>query len=159
MTPVAGGREGGGMPLPDGLVDALRRPVVVGEPAQAFALVTVDEHVRPHVALVSAREVAVASDGSLHAVLAGRRTRAHLATRREATLVAVEGETCHSVVLRLRAATEAESVLVAVFEVAEHRGDSVGIALAPISYVPTEALAHAEHWGRADRLLAASLDR
>jgi hypothetical protein len=144
--------------LPDALVEALRRPVEIGQPAQAFALITVDEGSTPHVALLSGRELAVAPDRTVHAVLAGRRTRAHVEARREATLVGVEGETCHTLVLRLRTAVEAESLLVVVFDVAEHRGDSVGIGLSPVTYVPTRALALAEHWDRAGRLLTGSLD-
>ena len=141
------------MTLPDPVVALLAEPVEVGRVTQAFPFVTVDEAGFPHVALLSAVELAIGSDGSLHAVLAGPTTRANLLRSRRATLIAVEGDTCHTVKVEVRHATEAEGVLGVVFDVHAHKADSLGIPLSPIGFEPTEEVASMERWDRTRRVL------
>lgn len=142
------------MTLPDAIVTLLAQPVAVEQPAQAFAFLTVDHQGFPHVALLSAVELAAGTDGTLHAVLAGTTTRANVLRTRQASLIAVEGETIHTLKLEVRRATESEGVLGVVFVVCDHKADSLGIALSPIGFRPTLEVASLEQWDRAGRVLA-----
>ena len=142
------------LPLPEPVAVLVRGAVEAGgAPAQAFPFVTVDAEGFPHVALISGRETDVGGDGSLLVALGSPTTRANLQRSGRATLVAVEGETAHSVKLMLRRSFEAEGLLGAVLDVSSHKADSVGVELSAISYVPTEALAALEHWDRSARVL------
>jgi hypothetical protein len=141
------------LPLPEPVAALLRGGVHVGEPAQAFPFLTVDESGAPHVALVSGQEAAVGADGSLLVVLGSPTTRANLLRSGRATLVAVEGVTAHSVKLALRRSVEDEGLLAAVLDVTSHKADSVGVPLSPIGYVPTDELVALEHWDRSSRVL------
>lgn len=143
------------MTLPEPVVALLSARVVIGEAAQAFPFLTVDGEGLPHVALLSAVELAAGDDGSsVHAAMASPTTRMNLHRSGAATLVAVEGSTAHSVKLRLRRSLDAEGLLGAVLDVVSHKADSVGVALSPISYVATEELATLERWDRTARVLA-----
>ena len=142
------------MTLPEAVAELIARPVAVGEPAQAFAFLTVDHQGFPHLALLSAVELAAGADGTLHAVLGGTTTRANVLRSRHASVIAVEGDTVHTVKLEVRRARETEGVLAVVFEVCAHKADSLGIALSPIGFRPTVELASLERWDRARRVLA-----
>jgi len=142
------------VPLPDAVARLLAAPPEVGDPAQAFPFLTVDEAGYPHVALLSARELAVAGDGALLVVLMGMTTSANLQRTGAATLVAVEGTTAHSMKLRRRTSVDEGDLLGFVLDPVDHKADSLGIALAPISYVASEELARLERWDRTAELLA-----
>jgi hypothetical protein len=142
------------MTLPEPVAAMLRPTVEVGEQAQAFVFVTVGVDGLPHVALLSARELAVAPDGALRAAMAAPTTRANLHRTGLATLLAVGGTTAHSVKLRVRRAVETEGLLAAELDVVSHKADSLGIPLSPITFVATEAVARQEHWERTERALA-----
>ena len=142
------------LPLPDPVARLVSAGVDVGRTAQAFPFVTVDADGFPHVALVSGRETGVGADGSLLVALGSPTTRANLLRSGRATLVAVDGETAHSVKLVLRRSVDAEALLGVVLDVSSHKADSVGVELSAISYVPTEALASLERWDRSARVLA-----
>jgi hypothetical protein len=86
--------------------------------------------------------------------VASRRTRANLVRTGRATLVAVGGDTAHYLKLRVLRTVEAGGLLGCDLRPVEHVADSVGLALSPIGYRPTEALAEAEFW----RASAAVLD-
>ena len=140
--------------LPEDVAAIIRRPQRLGEPAQAFPFLTVDDAGLPHVALLSQRELAAAADGTLHAALAApTTTRANLERSQAATIVAVEGTTVHSVKLRLRTLFEEDGLVGIVLDVLAHKADSLGIEVAPMSFVPTEELGRMERWDRADRML------
>lgn len=143
------------MTLPDPVVRLLKQPVSAGTRAQAFPFVTVDEAGFPHVALLSSVEVSVGPHDDLHVVLAGAGTRANLTRSGQATLLAVEGTTAHSLKVRLRRSLELEGLLGAVLEPVAHKADSLGLALSGIGFVPTEELAQMERWDRSARVLAA----
>lgn len=142
------------MTLPEEIAALLARPVEVDRPAQAFAFLTVDHQGFPHVALTSSVELTAGADGTLRAVLAGTTTRANVLRTRRASLIAVEGDTIHTVKLEVRRATESEGVLGVVFEVCSHKADSLGIPLSPIGFRATPELAGLEQWDRAGRVLA-----
>lgn len=140
--------------LPEPVAILLRAGVQVGEPAQAFPLLTVDAAGHPHVALLSARELDVAGDGAVHAALASPTTRANLSRDGRATVLAIEGTTAHTVKLQVRRTLELEGVMGVVFDTVSHKADSIGIDLSPVSFVPTEDLGRLEHWDRTARVLA-----
>lgn len=140
-TPQAGG------PVPDAVADLLRGDPVVGAHEQAFPFVTVDDAGFPHAALLSRAELEVGpGDADVRAALRSRRTRAHLAARGTAALIAVHGETAHYVKLRLVRSVAAHDLLACVFAVVEHKPDSLGVALTPITYPVTAGIARAERW-------------
>ena len=101
------------MTVPAEIVALREGAPVVGAREQAFPFVTVDADVR--------------------AAVRSRRTRENLERRGRAALIAVEGRTAHYVKLRLVRSTVVHDLLACVFEVAEHKPDSMGIALPPIS--------------------------
>jgi hypothetical protein len=147
VTPVA---------LPDAVVAALEAPVTVGLPAQAFPFVTVDDQGLPHCCLLSATELEVAPDRSVVlAVLAGRRSRAHLLARGRATLLVASGTTLHTCRLALARSLDHDGVLAAALDVIGHEADSLGIPLAPLSFVPPADLAVRERWDVTAAALAA----
>lgn len=147
------------MTLPEPLAELLRARGGMGELAQAFPFLTVDSAGFPHVALLSTRELAIGVDASLHAALAGATTRANLLRTRQATLLVVEGTSAHTLKLALQRAVDVEGLLGAVFTVASHKADSLGIDLAPIGFRPTDELAQLERWDRSARVLASLGDQ
>jgi hypothetical protein len=58
----------------------------------------------------------------------------------------VEGRTAHYVKLRLVRSMVVHEQLACVFEVAEHKADSLGIPLAPVTYEVTAEITRAERW-------------
>ena len=58
----------------------------------------------------------------------------------------MEGRTAHYVKLRLVRSRVVHDLLACVFEVVEHKPDSMGIALTPITYEVTAEIARAERW-------------
>jgi hypothetical protein len=140
--------------LSDAVAGLLAQPPEVGERAQAFPFLTVDDRGLPHVALLSARELAVDDEGSLLVALMGMTTGANVQRSGTATLLAVEGTTAHSVKLRLRRIVDDGDLLGLVLEPVDHKADSLGVDLAPISYVATQELAMLERWDRTAALLA-----
>jgi hypothetical protein len=141
------------MTLPAAVVQVLAREVVVGEPAQAFPFLTVDTDGYPHVALLSAIEVSAAPDGSVHAAVASVVTRSNLERHGLAALTAVEGTTAHTMKLRVRRTITASGLLGAVLDVVDHKADSLGLELSPITYTPTKELAELEGWDRSRSVL------
>ena len=135
------------MTVPDAVAALLVGGARVGVQDQAFPFVTVDDDGFPHAALLSRTELEVGpGHADLRAALRSRRTRAHLEARGRAVLIAVEGDTAHYVKLRLRRRVVSGDLLACVFDVAEHKPDSLGVALTPITYEVTAAIARAERW-------------
>jgi hypothetical protein len=134
-------------PVPEVIAGLLSGVPQVGAQEQAFPFVTVDADGFPHVALLSRMELEVGRDGAdVHAAVRSRRTRENLERRGRATLIAVEGDTAHYVKLLVVRAVAVHDLLACVFEVAEHKPDSMGIALRPITYPVTVDIARAERW-------------
>lgn len=147
------------MKVPPAVAAALDRPVVVGSEAQAFPFLTVDDDGAPHCCLLSTTEIEVAPGAEgLHAVIAGRRTRAHLAARPRATLLVAEGTTLHSCTLTVEAAVEHGGVLAVRLALAGHDADSLGIPLRPLGFVPPPGIERLERWDVTAAALAALRD-
>ena len=144
------------MKVPEAVVAVLATPVEVGVATQAFPFFTVDDAGSPHCAVLSSTEVGVADDGEeLFVVLGGRRSRAYLEARGRATLLAVEGTTLHTVKLALAASLEHGGVFTAALGVEDHQGDSLGIELTPLGFVPPPDIAERERWDVTAAALAA----
>jgi hypothetical protein len=141
------------------LLDLLRGPAEVGRQEQAFVFLTVDEHGYPNPALLSRAELDAGADGSVLAVVASTRTKANLAREGLATLIAVEGTVAHYAKLRMLGSVDEAGVVGACFEVVEHKRDSIGIELSPISFRPTAGVAALEHWETSARVLRALASR
>lgn len=135
------------MTVPAAVADLLRGVPEIGTREQAFPFLTVDDAGYPHTALLSRRELEPGpGDADLRAAVRSRRTRANLEARGTAALVAVDGPTAHYVKLRLVRADAVHDLLACVFAVAEHRADSMGIPLSPLTYPVTADVARAERW-------------
>jgi hypothetical protein len=142
--------------LPDEVVAAVRAAVVVGEAAQAFPFLTVDDDGLPHCCLLSGTELEVAGGGAaVLAVVAGRRTRAHLLARGRATLLVASGTALHTCRLALTRSLEHDGMLAVALDVIGHEADSLGIPLAPLGFVPPADLAGRERWDVTAAALAA----
>jgi hypothetical protein len=97
----------------------------------------------------------VGPTGDLHAALRSRRTRANLERSGLAALIAVEGRTAHYVKLRLARSTVVHELLACVFAVVEHKADSLGIPLLPVTYEVTAEITRAERWDLTHQALGA----
>lgn len=140
--------------LPDAVAALLQGAPEPGRPEQAFHLLSTDPGGRPRAMLLSRAELA-ADAGDVLAVLAPSTSRANVERTGIATLLAVEGTTQHVLGLDVRATRRDGDLLGVRCAVVTTKADSLGIALAPLSYTPTPALARAERWQRSGPLLDA----
>ena len=154
-APAASGQPGtavrAGAPLvirvPGAVAALLVGGAEVGTRDQAFPFITVDDDGFPHAALLSRTELEVGPGNvDLRAALRSRHTRANLEARGRAVLIAVAGDTAHYVKLRLVRSVAVGDLLACVFELVEHKPDSLGVALEPIRYAVTAEIARAERW-------------
>jgi hypothetical protein len=146
----------GGGAVPEAVARLLAGRPAVGVTEQAFPFLTVDEAGFPHVALLSRAELAVSpGDEEVHAVVASTRTKSNLERGGMAGLIAIEGTTAHYVKLRVLRTVEAGPVLGCALGVTEHKADSLGIPLSPVSFTATAGIARAEDWAASERLLRA----
>ena len=129
------------------------RPVLDVE-EQAFPFITIDPAGRPHVALLSRAELEPAEDrDAVLAVTWSPHTTANLQRHGRATLLAVDGTVCHSLKLDLVRSTIDHGLFGCVFRVADHKRDTLGAPLHPLSYRTTPQIAHEEHWENSARAL------
>ncbi len=143
------------MTVPRELASLLAGRPDAGAAEQAFPFLTVDEAGFPHVALLSRAELDVTADGGdVLAVIASRRTRANLTRNGRAGLIAIAGTTAHYAKLRVLHAIDTPAAIGCVLQVTEHKADSLGIPLSPISFVTTPKIARAEDWDASRRLLS-----
>lgn len=142
------------MTVPRELASLLAGRPDTGAAEQAFPFLTVDEAGFPHVALLSRAELDVTPDGSdVLAVIASSRTRANLTRYGHAGLIAIAGTTAHYVKLRVLHAIDTPAAIGCILQVTEHKADSLGIPLSPISFVTTPEIARAEDWDASQQLL------
>lgn len=137
------------------LASLLRGSSAVDHDEQAFVFLTVDEHGYPNPALLSRAELDVSATGSVLAVVASTRTKANLLRDGRATLIAVHGTVAHYAKLRVIAHVEEPRLLGVVCAVVEHKRDSLGIELTPITFRTSETIATLEHWDASSQLLQA----
>lgn len=142
------------MTVPAEVAGLLRGRPQVGEAEQAFPFMTVDGSGFPHVALLSRAELDITADNSaLLAAVYSRRTRRNVERDGRAGLIAVEGTTAHYLKLEAVNFSQDEGLAGMVFRVSDHTADSLGIALDPIRFTPTEEIARSERWDRSQELL------
>jgi hypothetical protein len=141
------------MRVPAGVAALVRGPVVAGGREQAFLLLSTDAEGFPHTCLLSRAELDVTANELLAAV-ASPRTKANLGRDGRGSLVAVGGTVVHTCRLVLRRQVVADGLLGAAFEVVEHRADSLGIPVAPLSFLASAELAELERWQACEQLLA-----
>lgn len=137
------------------LLVLLRGSAEVEHDEQAFVFLTVDERGYPNPALLSRAELDVSADGAVLAAIASTRTKANLARAGRATLIAVHGTVAHYAKLRMLLSRTEGALLGASFEVVEHKRDSLGIELTPITFRATSGIAELEHWETSARVLGA----
>lgn len=123
-----------------------------GKREQAFPFLTVDIAGFPHVCLLSRAELAV-SRAEVLAVLSSPRTTENLRRSGKACLVAVHADTAHYCKLRVRRSIIDQDVLAVALDVTEHKADSAGMPLSPLSYVVPVDLPAEEAWPKSRRLL------
>jgi hypothetical protein len=143
------------MTVDDDLAALLEGRPEVDQQEQAFPFLTVDEHGYPHVALLSRSEVDVTADhAEILVALRSRRTLANLERDAKATLIAVGGTVAHYAKLsghrRLR---EDDGLVAWAFAVIEHKADSLGIPLHPVTFPTSDEVAQMERWDISDRAL------
>jgi hypothetical protein len=142
------------MRLDSEVAGVLTQPVAVGADAQAFPLITVDADGFPHVALVSGAELAVrARDGALLVAVRGSGTRTNLERDRRGALIAVAGTVAHELKLRVVDGVHEPAASAFALLVEQHKRDTLGIALTPISFPVTRELAELEDWALSRALL------
>jgi hypothetical protein len=137
------------------LAALLRGSAAIEHDEQGFVFLTIDEHGYPNPALLSRAELDVSATGSVLAVVASTRTKANLLRDGKATLIAVHGTVAHYAKLRVVARVEESGLLGVVCAVVEHKRDSLGIALTPITFHTSETIAALEHWETSSRVLQA----
>jgi hypothetical protein len=149
--------------LPDEVVELLKGWPQVGVVEQAFPFITIDDSGFPNAALLSRSEVEPrAGNDYVAAVLASRRTRANLARTGKATLIAIGPVTAHYlklIAVNVLSGADRDAYL---FGIAEHKADSLGIPLSPITFRTTDEIARAERWlasrSELDRILATPIE-
>lgn len=142
------------MTVPGDLIRLLAGRPDIGASEQAFPFLTVDEAGFPHVALLSRAEIDVTpAGGEILAVIASSRTRVNLARDGRAGLIAVSGTVAHYAKLSLVRVIDTPAAIGCVMQVTEHKADSLGIPLSPISFVTTAEIARMEDWDASEQLL------
>lgn len=133
----------------------LTEPIDTGSRQQAFPLTTVDAEGFPYVSLVSCAEIRIRDGSKVLIAIRGTNTRRNLARDRRAALIAVGGTVAHYLTLRVIGSRDEGTLEGFAFEPVQHRRDSLGVELSPISYVVTAGLAELEDWERTASLLSA----
>ena len=144
------------MDIPDAVRVALGRPVVEGEPAQAFLLLTSDSDGYPHIALLSSRQLTLArAAGRLRAVVWGSGTSQNLARSRRCTVLVVAQDHAYSLSVEIERQVRDGSRLAFEGVVRHVKDDTAGVPLHPLAFDVAGSLAREERWDLDDALLAA----
>lgn len=150
--------SGAGVTLPDRLRWVMSTTPRWHHPSQAFPLITTDVSGFPRVALLSSAELRLTPSG-LHLAMASRHSAKNLERSGRAALTVVEGTTQHTLCLSARRSIRVGGLLACELDISEHRQDSLGIQLTPMTFVATPQLAISERWDLSKRALTRLRER
>lgn len=145
-----------GVMLPREVVLFLASAPDMGSAEQVVPFLTVDANGLPHACLLS-RAQFDARSAEVRAAVTSPRTRANLRRTGGALILVTLGDTVHYCKLGVLRAHEHHGVLLVAFEPLEHKADTMGITLAPMTFLASPWIADFEHWGGTAAMLR-SLD-
>lgn len=131
--------------LPQEVVLFLAGGPVMGSAEQVVPLLTVDANGLPHACLLSRAQLD-ASATEVRAAVTSLRTRANLRRSAAALILVTLGDTVHHCKLGVLRARDSQGVLLVAFEPLEHKADTMGIPLEPMTFVASPWIASLEHW-------------
>lgn len=143
-----------GLAVPRELVAYLSGMPALGTAESVIPLLTVDAAGFPHGCLLSRGQIA-ATGSEIQLAVTSPGTRGNLHERGRGLLLVALGDTVHHCKLRLLRLDEADELLVASCELVAHKADSLGIALAPMTFVASPEIARFERWEEAASRLEA----
>ncbi len=125
---------------------------VMGSAEQVVPLLSVDANGLPHACLLSRAQLD-ASAGEVRAAVTSSGTRANLRRGGGALILVTLGDTVHHCKLGVLRARDSRGVLLVAFEPIEHKADTLGIALEPMTFVASPHIASLEHWDETAMML------
>ena len=134
-----------GVILPQEVVHFLAGTPVMGSAEQVVPLLTVDANGLPHACLLSRAQLD-ASPAEVRAAVTSLATRANLRRSAGALILVTLGDTVHHCKLGVLRAHDSRGVLLVAFEPLEHKADTLGIPLEPMTFVASPWIASFEHW-------------
>ena len=134
-----------GVILPLEVVRFLAGEPVMGSAEQVVPLLTVDAHDLPHACLLSRAQLD-ATPAEVRAAVTSLRTRANLRRTAGALILVTLGDTVHHCKLGVLRARDSQGDLLVAFEPLEHKADTMGIPLEPMTFVASPWIASFEHW-------------
>jgi len=134
-----------GVILPQEVVHFLAGRPVMGSAEQVIPLLTVDANGLPHACLLSRAQLD-ANSAEVRAAVTSLATRANLRRSAAALILVTLGDTVHHCKLGVLRAHDSRGVLLVAFEPLEHKADTMGIPLEPMTFVASPWIASLEHW-------------
>jgi len=134
-----------GVILPQDVVLFLAGGPVMGSAEQVVPLLSVDANGLPHACLLSRAQLD-ASSAEVRTAVTSLATRANLRRSGAALILVTLGDTVHHCKLGVLRARESHGVLLVAFEPLEHKADTLGIPLKPMTFVASPWIASLEHW-------------
>lgn len=134
-----------GVILPQEVVLFLAGGPVMGSAEQVVPLLSVDANGLPHACLLSRAQLD-ASSAEVRAAVTSLGTRANLRRGGGALILVTLGDTVHHCKLGVLRARDSHGVLLVAFEPLEHKADTLGIPLEPMTFVASPWIASLEHW-------------
>lgn len=145
-----------GVILPQDVVMFLAGTPVMGSAEQVVPLLTVDANGIPHACLLSRAQLD-ANSTEVRAAVTSMGTRANLRRSAAALILVTLGDTVHHCKLGVLRGCDRHGVLLVAFEPLEHKADTLGIDLEPMTFVASPWVASLEHWHQT-ALMLRSLD-
>jgi len=134
-----------GVILPQEVVHFLAGGPVMGSAEQVVPLLTVDANGLPHACLLCRAQLD-ANPAEVRAAVTSLATRANLRRSAAALILVTLGDTVHHCKLGVLRAHDSRGVLLVAFEPLEHKADTMGIPLEPMTFVASPWIASLEHW-------------
>jgi hypothetical protein len=145
-----------GVILPQEVALFLASGPVMNSAEQVVPLLTVDANGLPHACLLSRAQLD-ANSAEVRAAVTSLGTRANLQRTGGALILVTLGDTVHHCKLGVLRARVSHGVLLVAFEPLEHKADTLGIPLEPMTFVASPGIASFEHWDETAMMLR-SLD-